>query len=1298
MTTWKYGAVLALALAACGGGKGGDTGSVSVNISGAGLSGAGAGRGALTTTTPGPNSAGQVSYVVLTHTGPDGGGSQRIDAVTNPISVLLNALPVGAYTFSAIAYDASDAALFASTGATVSVYKNTVTGVNLILQQLAPPGTFTGTSPLIGSIVVSDVTPATGETIALTATVLDDTSELAYQWSSSCSDAPAQADVFSAPTSTSTTLTSYCTGVETITFSVTEINANGGGTSTVTFALTYAAQGANASLVLNSWPDVLAIATPNRQPDCGGTISVTGAAQDADGDALTYAWADSCGGTFTNGTTLTPTWTAPAKPGGTKPAALPIPCKLRLTVTDSKGGTNSGWLAINVGKAIKTLVKRYALPRFAYVVNRTDSTVSAYSVNVDTGALTAVGAPVATGASPSFVTAAPSGEFAYVIDGGSAAMSVYTVGSGGALTKAGDDVTFGGTPYSVAIDPSSQFAFVGAGTSVAAYPIDPNTGALGTPAPAATLNSVATFLTVDPSGRFLFAAVSNTVWAFAISPTGALTQVGSALSTGSTAYAVSVEPSGRFLYAVSANNTVLAFSIDASTGALTAVGSQPTGASPRILAIEPSGKFLYVGNYSDRTISAYAIDAASGALTSLGAPVATTSPRSIVADPSGKFLYAVNSSSSANTVSVFTIAADGTLADAGIPAATGTLPYSVAMTGVYPPPVLYVANDGGWNRSGGTGLGASISAFSVDRKSGALTSLGAPVAAGQGTYSLALHPAGRFLYASSANYDTYADGAVLVYGVDPATGALTALGSAPFPAAAGINYPTYVRVHPSGKFVYACSVPARARDTLIAVYGVDPQTGLLTLASTFSPNSAPQGMAVDPSGKFFLAGTNNGYGITAYDIDPDTGALSLANSVLRPNPYGYGFAVDPFGRFVFQVTNNYAGGTIGRAWAYTLDPDTGALALANNATTIGTTPARIAIDPSGRFAYVSDLVADNGLNKGYIEIYAIDAAGGFLTSLGAVETSSIGGPGQMVFDPSGSFLYANGGTGNSDYRVGVFAVDPFTGWLTDLGLEVPTGSIDNPAEMAISAGLAPWAVVTTTPAAPAAPTFTVGGTASGLSGTVVLQDNGGDDLPVSASGAFTFATPLAQGAAYAVTVKDQPQNQTCLVENGAGTMGSADVSDVVVTCTANPASSFTVGGTVSGLGGTVVLQNNAGDDLTLTNTLAQNGNGPFTFATALAQGASYAVTVKTQPNALQTCAVSNGVGTVGDANVTSVGVVCTGFGAACSASTDCSGEFDVCGSVNQLPNGCTKACTGDADCPVGSNGTQKCNTAGICRW
>ena len=61
--------------------------------------------------------------------------------------------------------------------------------------------------------------------------------------------------------------------------------------------------------------------------------------------------------------------------------------------------------------------------------------------------------------------------------------------------------------------------------------------------------------------------------------------------------------------------------------------------------------------------------------------------------------------------------------------------------------------------------------------------------------------------------------------------------------------------------------------------------------------------------------------------------------------------------------------------------------------------------------------------------------------------------------------------------------------------------------------------------------FTIGGTVTGLSGTgLVLQDNGGDNLSVTASGPFVFPTGVASGGAYAVTIKTQPTNpaQSCV--------------------------------------------------------------------------------------------------------------------------------------------------------------------------
>jgi hypothetical protein len=163
--------------------------------------------------------------------------------------------------------------------------------------------------------------------------------------------------------------------------------------------------------------------------------------------------------------------------------------------------------------------------------------------------------------------------------------------------------------------------------------------------------------------------------------------------------------------------------------------------------------------------------------------------------------------------------------------------------------------------------------------------------------------------------------------------------------------------------------------------------------------------------------------------------------------------------------------------------------------------------------------------------------------------------------------------------------------------------------------------------------FAVGGMVSGLSGTVVLQNNTGDDLTVNANGAFAFPAKIASGANYAVTVKTQPgaPKQTCTVSQGSGTVTNAAITNVAVECTTDK---FTVGGNITGLQvGSVVLQNNLADDLT------RAANGPFTFATSIASGANYAVTVKTQPPGY-TCAVTTGSGTIAAANVANVAVAC----------------------------------------------------------
>ena len=96
-------------------------------------------------------------------------------------------------------------------------------------------------------------------------------------------------------------------------------------------------------------------------------------------------------------------------------------------------------------------------------------------------------------------------------------------------------------------------------------------------------------------------------------------------------------------------------------------------------------------------------------------------------------------------------------------------------------------------------------------------------------------------------------------------------------------------------------------------------------------------------------------------------------------------------------------------------------------------------------------------------------------------------------------------------------------------------------------------------AAPPPPTFTVGGTVSGLpSGdSITLLDNGTGKLIVSANGQFTFSSTLASGAKYNVTVGSQPSGEVCGTTNGSGTISSVNITNVVVSC----ASTATTGST-----------------------------------------------------------------------------------------------------------------------------------------
>ncbi|KKS30110.1 MAG: hypothetical protein UU89_C0014G0012, partial [Parcubacteria group bacterium GW2011_GWC2_42_11] len=132
----------------------------------------------------------------------------------------------------------------------------------------------------------------------------------------------------------------------------------------------------------------------------------------------------------------------------------------------------------------------------------------------------------------------------------------------------------------------------------------------------------------------------------------------------------------------------------------------------------------------------------------------------------------------------------------------------------------------------------------------------------------------------------------------------------------------------------------------------------------------------------------------------------------------------------------------------------------------------------------------------------------------------------------------------------------------------------------------------------------------------------------------------------------QPSGQTCRVAGSAGTIISTNVTNIQVTCTGTgtggttpppttppptTTGTYTVGGTVSGLSGTLVLRSNKGEILNITRNITRNGS--FTLATKYAQYTSYAVVAYTQPSG-QTCRVAGGVGTIVNNNVSNIAISC----------------------------------------------------------
>ena len=319
----------------------------------------------------------------------------------------------------------------------------------------------------------------------------------------------------------------------------------------------------------------------------------------------------------------------------------------------------------------------------------------------------------------------------------------------------------------------------------------------------------------------------------------------------------------------------------------------------------------------------------------------------------------------------------------------------------------------------------------LDAASGELTSRGLAAESANPSF-LAVHPTGKFLYAVNEN----GDGTVSAFALEASGGALTHLN------------------HQSSRGGGPChlSVDRRGKNVLVANYntgsiavlpiGADGRLGAATSTAQHEGSGPDKGRQEGPHAHWIAPDAAERFAITAdlgldrllvYRFDADHGAITPNAPAFARSAPGAGprhAAFHPDGRHLYVI--NELNSTVA---AYDYDLERGTLSATQTLPTLpadfrgNSSTAEIAVDPSGRFLY--------GSNRGHdsIAAFAIDAKSGRLSALG-IEPTRGKTPRNFAIDPSGSFLLAANQDSNT---VVVFRIDPQTGRLAPTGhsAEVP---------------------------------------------------------------------------------------------------------------------------------------------------------------------------------------------------------------------------------------------------------------------
>ncbi|MBS0959570.1 MULTISPECIES: lactonase family protein [Acetobacter] len=347
------------------------------------------------------------------------------------------------------------------------------------------------------------------------------------------------------------------------------------------------------------------------------------------------------------------------------------------------------------------------------------------------------------------------------------------------------------------------------------------------------------------------------------------------------------------------------------------------------------------------------------------------------------------------------------------------------------------------------GNGAGITVFEMNSETGSLTNVMTFTDIDSPSY-IVLSPDKRFLYAVSevSDFDTTHSGSVTAFSVNHETAALTKLNT----VASGGADPAYVSVHPSGRYVFIANYTGGTVSVIhvLADGSLGHTTELIHDSGPRMPDRAadnptgnfavsdhssahPHMVQADPTGKFVLvadAGLDRMY---VWTIDLDTGhlkpaAVPFTNMTPGSAPRHFCFSSD--GRRLYILCEQDS-----KVVVADFDPDTGKIAPRQTVSTVtahfkgSTLAAGIVLSPDERFLYVSNRLGDS------LAVFQMAKDGG-LTLVDEIWTHADYGR-ALSFDPSGSYLYV--ANQRSD-TITSFRVDKTTGKISFTWDFTPAGS------------------------------------------------------------------------------------------------------------------------------------------------------------------------------------------------------------------------------------------------------------------